>query len=234
MEEGWSVLWVFHRCISIFSICYSKEQLLRGNLDVVLLPLLRLALLRRVSADVLEGTEDVRWDWWGSGHISTAGPVTVLIGHPGEFVQLSLRVIVLGQSVGYMAALSALRVCDSVWSLVAVGIGTIIVHVTVLAQDGGISVDVASWGSGCQEEGDGQLGNRIDKVIRIGLLGDWRASLKDNSPLCRTWLKDWIGYYSLLAVQLMRRRSSSWDWFGLSTISGIYSGSLLLLLLGQR
>lgn len=63
-----------------------------------------LLLLGRVRANVLQGTDDVRGDWWGHWQVPAAGSVTVGVRGPGEFVSLSLRVGVSGDAVGHVAA----------------------------------------------------------------------------------------------------------------------------------
>lgn len=47
-------------------------------------------LLMRVGANVFQGPEDCRWNWWRRGQMGTLWVVAVLIGGVGELHQLSL------------------------------------------------------------------------------------------------------------------------------------------------
>lgn len=131
---------------------------------------LGLALLGRVRTNVLQGTEDVRWDWRGSGNVTSGGPVAVLISDPGEFVQLSLRVVVLRDAIGHNTALSSLRVWNAVGGLEAVAVRSIVVHLIVLLCDVRIPVDMSSWCQSSHEDGHCQLwsesgGESVENIL---------------------------------------------------------------------
>lgn len=115
-----------------------------------------LLLLRGVRANVLEGAQDVRWDWGRSGQIPAGGPVTVLVGSPAQLVQLSLGVVVVRLTVGHVAPESRLSVCDSVGGLEVVGVRAIEVHLRVLVGDVRVTVDVGGRSQG-QDGGENEL-----------------------------------------------------------------------------
>lgn len=146
--------------INIFILYHGRRflhsQYYHGILSTTYLEVLALLLLGRVSADVLEGAQDVRRDWGRSGQVLARGPVTVGIGSPAQLVQLSLGVVVAGDAVGDVATESGLCVGDSVGGLEVVRVSAIGADVAVLLQDVRIPIDVGGRGQG-QNGGENEL-----------------------------------------------------------------------------
>lgn len=114
--------------------------------------------------DVLQGADDVGWNWWWGGQILARWPVTVLIGDPGESVHLTLGIVVLEVAVGHHTAQARLGVRDSVGGLVGVAVGSVVVHFALLLQDLGITIDVAGGGNG--ENGGDHTLKRMERMVR--------------------------------------------------------------------